>query len=386
MEYDLSGLSAFLDDRDADGYLLDDGAGNADQRYLSGHDAEDPFLTLYTPETTRLLFWGSDYFSATDRSRADEVYRAADYGYHGYGSLDERHRVTGEFVADHGVETVVVPERFPLGTAEALAAAGIAVQRDGSDVLTQLRSRKAPDEVAALRDAVAATEAAYAAVEETLASASVVDGHLAVDGDALTVAALSREITATLLDRNYLLVDPLVACGSDTAEPHGRSTGPIPAGEPIQLDLIPRDVTTGYYADVSRAFVRGEPDGRLREWYDLVDEALDRAEAVVGPDVTGPEVNDVLCSFFEERGFATPRTDDSIERGVLHYMGHGVGLDVHELPLCTPDGGDLEPGNVITVEPGLYDPDLGGVRLEDVLLVTEDGCENLTSYPRTFQV
>jgi Xaa-Pro aminopeptidase len=137
---------------------------------------------------------------------------------------------------------------------------------------------------------------------------------------------------------------------------------------------------------MTRTFLKGEPTGTVREWYDLTAEAQDAALAAIEPGVTGAAVHDAACDVYEDAGLRTLRSDERTETGFIHSTGHGVGLDIHELPQVAPGGEELEPGHVITVEPGLYDPEVGGVRIEDLVVVTEDGHENLTDYPRQLVV
>jgi Xaa-Pro aminopeptidase len=132
---------------------------------------------------------------------------------------------------------------------------------------------------------------------------------------------------------------------------------------------------------MTRTFCRGEASETVTEWFDLTHEAMEAALAAVEPGVTGEAVHDAACDVYEAAGLPTLRADESAETGFIHSTGHGVGLDVHELPQVAPGGAELEPGNVITIEPGLYDPEVGGVRIEDLVVVTDDGCENLTDYP-----
>lgn len=386
MRPDFGELDSQLEAMGADGYLIDAGSDVADQRYLAGYDAADPFISLYADGSINLLFWGTDYFTAREESHADRVYRPADYGYQGYGSLEEQQRVLGRFVRDHDVRSVAVPERFPLGSAAAVENASIDVIRDTEGLIADLRTRKLDAEIDAIRDSIHAAEAGFMRVETLLAEAEVVDGQLEHGGELLTADRLRRELKWTMLTNGCDLPVSVVAAGSDTADPHGQSHGPIGIDEPVLIDLGPVAQETGYFADLTRSFVRGEPPPQLAEWYDLVRDALAEAVDAIGPGVTGHEVNDLLCSYFEGRGISTLRSESEIERGVLHYMGHGIGLDVHEGPLCAPDGGELEPGNVLAVEPAVYEPGLGGIRLEDDILVTETGCETLTTYPKEFVV
>lgn len=386
MRPDFGELDSQLDTMGVDGYLIDASSDDADQRYLSGYDAADPFISLYADESIYLLFWGTDYFTAREESHADRVYRPADYGYQGYGSLEEQRRVLGQFVRDHDVRSVVVPERFPLGSAAALENSSIDVSRDTEGLVADLRTRKLAHEIDAIRGSIRAAESGFQRVETLLAEAEAVDGQLELGGELLTADRLRRELKWTMLENGFDLPVSVVAVGPETAEPHGQSHGPIGVDEPVLIDLGPVDQDTGYYADLTRTFVRGEPPEKLAERYALVRDALAEAVDCIGPGVTGHVVNDVLCSYFEDRGISTLRSDSDIERGVLHYMGHGIGLDVHEGPLCAPDGGELEPGNVLALEPAIYEPGLGGIRLEDDILVTEDGCRNLTTYPKELVV
>ena len=167
---------------------------------------------------------------------------------------------------------------------------------------------------------------------------------------------------------------------------HERGSGPLPAGEPIIVDIFPRDKGTRYHGDLTRTFCRGEPDETVREWYDLTAEAKAAALDAIEPGVTGAAVHGAACDVYEDAGWPTLRADPTAETGYIHSTGHGVGLEVHELPRLAPDGGELAPGHVVTVEPGLYDPAVGGVRIEDLVVVTEDGSENLTDYPKSLVV
>jgi len=190
----------------------------------------------------------------------------------------------------------------------------------------------------------------------------------------------------TLLRHGCALDETIVACGSDAADPHERGSGPITVGEPVIVDIFPQDKETKYHADMTRTFCRGEPDDTVEKWFELTDEAKEAALAAVEPGVSGEAVHDAACDVYEEAGLPTLRADESAETGFIHSTGHGVGLDVHELPHVSPGGEELRPGHVITIEPGLYDPEVGGIRIEDIVVVTEDGYENLTDYEKRLEL
>jgi Xaa-Pro aminopeptidase len=382
MRPDFAALDDALDD--LDGYLVDADGTDSTQRYLSGFDAPDPFVTCYTPDGVHLLVSGLEYGRAK-RADVASVARFSDYDFR--DRVDEAGRVAGrasvvaDFLADRDVSGVAVPARFPLGTADGLREAGVGVDVDEADLVTRIRSVKTPEEVDHVRRTQRANERAMAAAEALLEAATVVDGVLHVDGDPLTSEAVRREIERTLLEDGCALDETIVACGADAADPHDRGSGPLRAGEPVVVDVFPRDKETRYHADMTRTFVKGEPADRLREWFELTDEARRAAVDAVEPGVTGEAVHAAACEVYEDAGLPTLRTDPGAETGYIHGTGHGVGLDVHELPRLAPGGDELQAGNVVTVEPGLYDPAVGGVRIEDLLVVTEDGHENLTDYP-----
>ena len=392
MTHDRSALDAALEEAGVDGYLVDAASDDSDQFYLSGFDAPDPFLTLYDGNDVRLLFARSlEYARAVEESDATTVQRYVDFD-HGekideYGQREAVDRVRAAFLRAHGVDSVAVPPRFPLRTADGLREQGIEVLADEDGTITEIRAVKTDAEIEHVRTAQKANEAAMERAEHLISEATVDgEGRLRYDGDVLTSERVKEGIEVTLLRHGCALDETIVACGRDAADPHDRGSGPLVADEPIIVDIFPRDKATKYHADMTRTFCRGDPGDTLREWYDLTRRAKEAALDAVEPGVTGEAVHDAVCDVYEGAGLPTLRSDERTETGFIHSTGHGVGLDVHELPRVGPGGGELRPGHVITIEPGLYDPDVGGVRIEDFVVVTEDGAENLTDYPEQFVV
>lgn len=385
MEPDLTPLADGLVDQGVDGYLIDDGSDFADQRYLSGFDAER-FLTLYTPEHTALLVSGLEYARASNESRADAVHRWSDYDYQDLrdeeGKTAARRAIIADFLDEFDVESVMVPGDFPLRTAEGLRSEGVSITVDEDELIGHIRATKTAEETDHIRAAQAANEVAMRRAEKLLSESEPIDGILYHDGEALTSEAVRAEIEITLIRHGCSLDQTIVAGGADGAEPHNRGDGPLPADEPIVIDIFPQDSSTRYHADMTRTFVVGEPEPEVRTFHDLTLEAMDAAFEALGPGVTGAAVHDAVCDVYEAAGYPTLRSDDTAETGFIHSTGHGVGLDVHELPSLGTDGEELEPGHVVTIEPGLYDPEVGGVRVEDLAIVTTDGYQNLTDYHR----
>ncbi|WP_435182743.1 M24 family metallopeptidase [Halobellus sp. EA9] len=394
MEPDLSRLEDHLASAGLDGYLVDADGSNSTQRYLSGFDAPDPFVTLFTPETTAILVSSLEFGRAKKESRADDVSRLADYDYRSlaaeHGTDEARARVVAKWLSDRDVDAAATPDRFPLGPADRLRERGVAAEAETEDVVTEIRARKTDEEIEWIREAQRANEAAMRATNDLLDAATIGEGDdgdaLRYEGEVLTSERVKREIETTLLERGCALDETIVACGADAADPHDRGSGPLRPHEPIIVDIFPQSKATKYHADMTRTFVKGEPDAEIREWFDLTREAMDAAFDAIEPGVTGEAIHDAVCDVYEDAGLPTLRSDPTTETGFIHSTGHGVGLDVHELPRVSPDGGELEPGHVITVEPGLYDPEVGGMRLEDLVVVTEEGHENLTEHPIELRV
>ncbi|WP_049988638.1 M24 family metallopeptidase [Natrinema salifodinae] len=385
VDADLSALREYLASAGVDGYLIDDDAEDADQRYVSGFTAPDPYQTLVTRDGgVHLLVSGLEYGRASTDADADSVTRRAAYDYQelvaDHGQYEGTVRTIAAFLADRGVDSIAVPHAFPTGTADGLRERGIdvAVEREG--IVADIRATKTDWEIEQIRESQRANQAAMARAEELIATADVEDGILVRDGEPLTSERVKEEIEVTLLRHGCALDETIVACGADGADPHDRGSGPLEPDELIVIDIFPRDKETGYFADMTRTFARGDPGAEARRRYEVTREAYEAALGAVEAGVTGADVHGVACDVIERAGYETLRSDPNTDTGFIHSTGHGVGLDIHEQPSVAPAGGELEPGHVISIEPGIYDPAVGGVRIEDLVVVTENGYENLTDY------
>jgi Xaa-Pro aminopeptidase len=287
-------------------------------------------------------------------------------------------RVCGEL----GIESAVVPPDFPLEVADRLRESGVDVKWDRPFFVARRRVKN-ESELAGIKRAQRACEAAMDEARSLLRQAERSDGVLRLDGEPLTCERLKAAVERVFSEHGVSSDDPIVSHGAQTAVGHDSGSGPIAPGEPIVLDLYPRDRETGCYADMTRTFVVGTPPDELAEYVRLVKDALDRSLAEIRAGVSGRHVFDVACDIFEQHGYPTLRTKgdgDVLEDGFFHSLGHGVGLEVHEEPTLGRIDDELLAGDVVTVEPGLYRQGFGGCRLEDLVLVTSDGAENLTDY------
>jgi Xaa-Pro aminopeptidase len=285
-----------------------------------------------------------------------------------------------------GARRLVVPAALPLAVADRLRADGVEVVADELEFIRRRRS-KTPAEIEGVRRAQAAADAGMGAAAELLRAATASDGTLVVDGETLTSEAVRARIRDVCADLGAPTPeDVIVAAGAAGASGHEQGSGPLAAGVPIIVDIWPRDERSGCHADMTRTFVcSGRPAEDVAEWHALCRAALERVLELVRPGVSGRELFAAACEVFEEAGEPTQRTKpegEPLKDGFFHSLGHGVGLEVHEEPALGRTGAEpLVPGDVVAVEPGCYRNGYGGVRLEDLVLVTEDGCERLTDFP-----
>jgi len=286
------------------------------------------------------------------------------------------------------IDRATVPRGFPLGFADALRAEGVELTVD-QKLFDDRRRQKSEHELAGIRRAQKAAEAGVEVARDLLRSAQPANGGLTVDGDPLTCELLKERVQMAFLAHGALAEEMIVSHGPQTAVGHDMGSGAIAANDVVLLDLFPVDLESACFADLTRTFVVGEAPDEIREWHTLCREALELAVAEIRPGVNGGDLHRLVSELFAERGFPTQLTKpegEVLRDGFYHGLGHGVGLEVHESPALGMIGEELVPGDVITIEPGLYRHGFGGVRVEDLLLVTEDGYERLTDCPYELEV
>ncbi len=282
-----------------------------------------------------------------------------------------------------GIRSARVPGAFPLRHADALRAAGVELVPD-QRFFDDRRRRKTEPELEGIRRATRAGEAGMAAIAELLARSEPGDGGRVVDGEPLTCELLRATAMEVFSAHDCRGDDLIVASGAQAADGHHTGSGRVANDDHLVCDLFPYDLESTCYSDMTRTFAVGTPGAEIATWHEHTREALELARSSVRAGVNGADLNRAVSDFYESLGYPTSlsKAEGTVLReGFNHSLGHGVGLDVHEAPFLGKTGHDLVVGDVITLEPGLYRHGFGGVRLEDLVLVTEDGCETLSDYP-----
>jgi Xaa-Pro aminopeptidase len=283
------------------------------------------------------------------------------------------------------VDAAVVPFDLPVGVADRLRAEGIDVDVDARAVEARRRVKNEA-ELAGIRRAQRAAEAGMAAAEELIRGAERGDGRLLHGGEPLTAERVRAAIREACAAHDAPAPPDIMVTSALSGGGHDPGSGPLPADLPITVDLWPRDELSGCWADMTRTFVNGTVTDEVATLRDVVRDALDSVRAAARPGIGGRELYDIAAEIVERAGHPTQRTREpgqTLTHGFYFGLGHGVGLEVHEPPGLGLAGGEtLVAGDVIAVEPGIEGLDgIGGVRFEDLLLITDDGCETLTDYP-----
>jgi Xaa-Pro aminopeptidase len=287
-----------------------------------------------------------------------------------------------------GIRAAWVPDGFPLAVAERLREAGVDVVAD-QGLFDDRRRVKNEAELAGIRRAQRAAEEGMRVCADVLGRTERSNGHLVLDGEPLTVERVKRDVEEAFLRNGSSADEFIVARGAQAAVGHDMGSGPIAPGESIVVDLWPRDRESACFADMTRTFVVGLVPDELREYHGHCKQALELCVEQIRPGLDGKELHRMVSDYFSEHGYPTQLTKPEgsvLQDGFYHATGHGVGLSVHEQPGIGRVGEPFVAGDVLAIEPGLYRNGFGGVRLEDLVLVTDDGCEVLTDFPYELDV
>jgi Xaa-Pro aminopeptidase len=292
------------------------------------------------------------------------------------------------FLQTRGVESVTIPGSLSYELGQKLGT--IFQTNVCTDQFYPERVIKSEAEIHEIARAQAAVDRVLEEVRGVLAEATIKGEHIfhhAYGEEPLTSEHVREVIEHGLYKDGYLALDTIVACGVQAADPHMRGSGPLLAHQPIVLDIFPRSRDTLYFTDCTRTFFKGEPSEDMIALYETVREVQEGALAKIRAGVDGYEIYQWVRELFDRKNYPTD-THTRPVHGFIHGLGHGVGLEIHEAPRLGACHAILQEGMVVTVEPGLYYPEplgsipAGGVRIEDTVVVTKDGHQNLSSFPK----
>ena len=354
--------------------------------YVTKFWAPDPFIFLQRNGKRTLVLSDLEIDRGRKQADADEFIMFSELEREVQGKSKKAppyEKVLAHFLKKRGVKSAVVPANFPLGYMGELAANKVRV-RATSGLFWPEREAKSNKEVAMMGQALRITEKGLKRAIEVLKASKAGSGkRLRWNGKTLTSEMLRAEIDSAILRAGGIPTGTIVAGGDQACDPHERGFGPLYADSLIILDVFPRDAKTGYFGDMTRTVLRGRASDAQRKLWNTVKAGQALALKKVKAGVDGMTIHKAIQEFFARRGF--PTTIRKGRRvGFFHGTGHGLGLEIHEHPRLQKV--TLKDRQVLTVEPGLYYPGLGGVRVEDVVLVTKTGCRILSRFPKQLEI
>ena len=360
---------------------------DADLYYATKFIAPDPFVFVQTRGKKYILVSDLEIDRAKKQASVHGVFSvsrlAAEY--------KQKHKKPCSFVElvlyflkILGIQSVLVPGNFQAQHYEPLRRAGLRIQYK-TGIFFEKRLVKTRDEVAAIKQALRATEKAAAEAIRVLKRSVIRKGLLYSRGKVLTSEALKKVIHQTLLEEGCSAEHTIVSCGRHSIDPHDQGSGPLYAHQPIIMDIFPRSEKTLYHADFTRTLVRGKASPALKKMFTAVKAGQQIAFKMIRNGIETKKVHAAIQEKFARLGFQTSLKGGRMQ-GFFHSTGHGLGLEIHEPPRISVGDDVLKAGQVVTVEPGLYYKGIGGVRLEDVMVVTKKGCINLTRFPKVLEI
>lgn len=360
---------------------------DANLLYVTRFLAPDPFVFLEVNGRKLLLMSDLEVDRARAQATVDDVLSIS----HLLKAAKQRGVVSptmvdaiDEALKPHRITRLTVPGTFPVMIADDLRKHGYEVLPK-ADPFFESRMIKTEDEVAAITATQRATEDGTHALVNLIRESEIRSDELWLRGKPLTSELLRKFLHVALMGMDCIAQHSIIAGGDQACDPHQIGTGVLKAHQPIVLDIFPQSATSRYFADMSRTVVRGTPSPRVKKMYAAVREGQEIAFRMLKPGVNGRDVHQAILTYFEQEGFKTGEIGGRMQ-GFFHGTGHGVGLEIHEAPRVSATSDVMQPGMVVTVEPGLYYLGDGGIRLEDMVVITETGCRNLTEFPKVLEL
>lgn len=360
---------------------------DADAYYFSGVFVPDPFIAFSCGGRKVAVLNQLEYARVRKEGDFDEVVALEEWipdAVEAYGASAYPAGVIALLAKRMGIASFLIPHDFPAGLAFQLGETGLDISIADGPLFPQ-RERKSDREARCIQEGNAASAAGFREVERILRRAEIRGNRLYFEGRALTSERLRERIEIVCIERGAQAMSPIVAGGNQACDPHCRGSGLLRPHELIIVDIFPRITQNGYHGDMTRTYLKGRPSNGQKALVETVLEAEQWALGEHRSGKSGRKIYQDVCDRFAAVGYTT-RWEKGNPVGFIHGLGHGLGLEVHEPPRVNSKGSRLRKGQVITVEPGLYYPGLGGCRFEDVLRVTAGEPEMLSKHPYRWQV
>jgi len=371
---------------------------NANMYYLTKFLAPDPFIFLKKVNADPIIVVNQmEYPRAQKQSIVKDVRSYVEYRHLEVVKAAKEPQVGAmKFIANVAKKelgigtTICVPQDFPAMAADVLRKEDLTIE-PMFGIVEKARETKDADEIDEVKAVQAVAEEVTAEAIDLIANANVdANGTLTVEKEPLTVGKVKTFFGHKFLDRGCVMEeDIIVACGPKGSDPHYSGDPPeeLKASQPIVLDIFPRSIQKRYWTDMTRTIVKGKASDEVKKMFNAVLEARNASIDTIQAGALGSDIYNLCCDVLEKAGYETTRGGKQITRGLTHGLGHGVGLDPHEGPSMNElYKFPLKEHNLVTVEPGLYDPKVGGIRIEDIVEVTKTGCSNLTKMEITLDV
>ena len=367
--------------------LYTDTHSSSDMLYFGSVDVHDPFIAFGVGRKkitvqSALEFGRVKRTGGFDQVLSLETWR--DYAREVFGSKAGVAEIIVCLARKYGIRAFRIPDDFPAGLYDKLGKLGLRIELAGSMLFPE-REIKSATEANAIREGNRLSAVGYVAAEEILRSTRIKGRNLIYQETPLTSERLRFAIEVAIKEEGGDARDTIVAGGDQACDPHERGSGPLRPHELIIVDIFPRVLKTGYYGDMTRTYLKGRPSDAQRKLVTTVRDAQRAALRMVRAGVDGSDVHDLVNFIFTRAGFET-RREKSGSVGFFHGTGHGLGLAVHEPPRVSAISYKLKAGSVVTVEPGLYYPGLGGCRWEDVVQVTKGPARLLSKHPYNWEI
>ena len=368
--------------------LYADSESDANVLYATRFFCPDPFIFIRTAAGRRIYVMSDlELDRARTRSNAHRVLSLAKFtklAGDRTGRIPHTGDVIAEVLRNLKIRGVSVPSNFPVGVADGLRKHGIRVTAVPDPFFAE-RLYKSDDEIKSIRRTMKATEDGLRAAMEVLRKSSIRNGWVYYRNKRLTAELLREVINGTIFDHGCVPAHTIVAPGKEGCDPHNTGSGPVRAHSPVIFDVFPRSEKTGYFADITRTVVKGKAPEDVLRMYRAVKAGQALGLKMLGDGAKTRPIHQAIMDLFEKRGFKTGKFGGRLQ-GFFHGTGHGLGLDIHEPPRIAPVDLVLRNRMVVTVEPGLYYWPIGGMRIEDTVVVTKTGYKNLTRFPKTLEI